>query len=411
MNATGVDALPGYVCFAGQDWWYHNQAHSDFQLMRHVAEQRTVLVVNSVGLRMPVPGRSSDALAKIKRKLASVMRGVRAPLPELPHFHVFTPLVLPLYGSASARNLNARLIRLQVSTVMSRLGLHRPVAVVTLPTAWDAVSLMDFSTVVYNRSDKHSAFAEGDSTLLAALEADLLCNAADVLYVSHELMLEERSVVGDRGHLLDHGIDVDHFRRRDDVPADLAAIPSPRVGFIGGLDDFTVDFDLLERLAVELPDVSLVLIGPGSGGLERFDGLPNVHSLGSRPYADVPRYASGLDVAIMPWLDNEWIRHCNPLKLKEYLAMGLPVVTTDFPELRRYDGMVHVAADAADFVAQVRAELDGTAQPLQPWSDTGSESWRAKARELMDIAEGRESTEDPVGSARQRCRDLGRGVT
>ena len=77
-------AQPGYVCFSAQDWWYHNRAHSDFQLMRG-SRAPPVLVVNSIGMRMPLPGRSSQPLRRILRKLRSIAKLVRRPLPELPH--------------------------------------------------------------------------------------------------------------------------------------------------------------------------------------------------------------------------------------------------------------------------------------------------------------------------------------
>ncbi len=91
-------AQPGYVCFSAQDWWYHNRAHSDFQLMRRVAERRRVLVVNSIGMRMPTRGRSSKPGRRIVRKLRSIAKLVRRPLPALPQFYVMSPVPLPFYG-------------------------------------------------------------------------------------------------------------------------------------------------------------------------------------------------------------------------------------------------------------------------------------------------------------------------
>src|SRR5262245_25041056 len=103
-----------WVCFAGQDWWYHNRAHSDFQLMTRIARTRDVLLVNSIGMRMPLPGRSTMFARRIARKAASMARLLRTPLPELPRFHVFTPVTLPLYASAWARPINAELVARQV---------------------------------------------------------------------------------------------------------------------------------------------------------------------------------------------------------------------------------------------------------------------------------------------------------
>ncbi|WP_240686895.1 glycosyltransferase [Amycolatopsis suaedae] len=373
---------PGYVCFAAQDWWYHNRAHSDFQLMRAVAGQRRVLVVNSIGMRMPAPGRSTQVAGRILRKLRSVAKLVRRPYPE---FYVMSPLPLPFYGSPVLRRINAVLVRTQVRVVSRLLGLSRPVVIVTIPTAWDVVAPMPRQALIYNRSDKHSDFPEADRETIAGLENRLLTEADHVLYVSEALLAEEQSLTGERAHFLDHGVDTGHFRRRDELPADLAAIPGPRVGFYGALDDFVVDFELLERVAAELPDVSLVLIGDATVPMDRFDKYPNVYWLGARPYATIPAYGSGFDVAIMPWLDSPWIRRSNPIKLKEYLALGLPVVSTPFAELAKYRDHVREATDAAGFVAAIRRSLaeGGSSTPELARRSVLGSSWHSRAAELM----------------------------
>lgn len=381
----------GYICFSAQDFWYHNRAHSDVQLMRRVAAQRPVLFVNSIGMRMPLPGRSTQPLRRIARKVRSVAKLVRRPFADLPGFRVMTPLVLPLYGNRRVRALNAALVRLQVTLVARALRIANPVLVVTIPTAWDAVRRMRRHSLVVNRSDEYSAFPEADHELVAGLERELLRHADHVLYVSRALMAKEAPLSGERAHFLDHGVDLAHFQRRTGAePGDLAAIPRPRIGFFGGLDDYIIDFRLLERVARTLPDAQLVLIGDATCSLGDLATLPNVHWLGFRDYADIPAYGSGFDVALMPWLaGSSWIHASNPIKLKEYLALGLPVVSVDFAEVRHYAEVIAVARDADDFVAQVRAALatDGAAAPQRRAAVAGA-SWERKAADLIDLAEG-----------------------
>lgn len=388
----GTDDV-GYVCFCAQDWWYHNRAHSDFQLMRCIARSRRVLVVNSIGMRMPVPGRSTHTARRIVRKLRSVAMLVRRPIPELPGFHVMSPLPLPFYSTPWLRRLNAVLVRAQVRVVCLALGLRAPVVVTTLPTAWDVVRPMQRHTLVFNRSDLHSEFPELNRAAIESMERELLGAADHVLYVSRSLLAEEQALTGDRAHFLDHGVDLEHFRPRPatELPPDLAAIPGPRVGFFGALDEYLVDFELLERVAAELPDVSLVLVGDAAHPVERFDKYPNVHCLGYRPYEQIPAYGSGFDVALMPRLDNRWNRHSNPIKLKEYLALGLPVVSTDFAEVAHYTDRVRVAATPADFIAAIRTTLTdgGPGTPQERRDSVLDSSWQARAAMVVELAEGR----------------------
>ncbi|GGU70828.1 glycosyltransferase [Lentzea flava] len=382
---------PSYLCFSAQDWWYHNRAHSDFQLLRRVAKHRKVLLVNSIGLRMPSPGKSTQFLRRILRKAKSVAMLVRRPIPETPNFYVMTPAPLPFYGKPWLRKLNSVLVRTQVRLVCLFLRMGTPVVVATIPTAWDVVEPMRHKGLIFNRSDRHSAFPEADQGTIAALENQLLSNSDTVLYVSRALQEEESALTGERAHFLDHGVDVDHFTRRDELPADLASIPGPRIGFFGSLDDYLVDFDLIEKVAQEFPEASVVLIGDATCSMERYAKYPNVHWLDFRSYEQIPGYGSGFDVALMPWLDNDWIKHANPIKMKEYLALGLAVVSTDFPEVERYSDVIRIAKGEADFIDQIRLTLKdgGLKTPAERRAAVLTASWDSRARELMQIAEGR----------------------
>lgn len=380
-----------YVCFSGQDFWYHNRAHSDIQLMRNVAASRRVLFVNSIAMRMPIPGRSTQAFRRIWRKAKSMAKLVRTPIPDLPDFHVMTPVTLPLYGSAIARWLNATLVRAQVRLVSLALGMKCPAYVVTIPTAWDVVRPMARRSVVYNRSDRHSAFPEVDKQLIESYEAKLLQKSDFVCYVSRALMRQEQTTTGRRAVFLDHGVDLEHFRTvpHEQQPVDVRDLPRPRIGFFGGLDDYIIDFDLLERIAAEIPEASLVLVGDATLSMERFSKYPNVHWLGFRPYEKIPSYGSAFDVALMPWLDNDWIHHSNPIKLKEYLALGLPAVTIDFPEAHYYADHLAIARGADDFIAEVRRLLASPPDPEGLRAAVLTKSWAHRAALLIDICEGR----------------------
>jgi glycosyltransferase involved in cell wall biosynthesis len=381
------------VIFAGLDWWYHNQAHADFQLALRLSEGRRVLVVNSIGTRFPLPGRTSGTGGRIIRKLRSIARGVRAPRPDLPDFFVYSPLTVPLYGSRLGRLGNTALVLLQLRLVCWWLRLGTPSIVLTPPTAYAIARRLRHRALFYNRSDKHSAWSEVDHEHLQAEEVALLRSADRVLYVAHALMDEDAPLVGDRGVFLDHGVDVVAFSAPGPEPADLAAVPRPRVGYIGAVRDHTVDLELLERVAREVPEASLVIVGRVTMDVSRLASLPNVYLLGQRPHDLVPAYGAALDVALMPWLDNEWIRACNPIKMKEYLALGLHTVSTDFPEARRYADVLDIATGPDDFVDRVRSAAAGAggqspADAERRRSTVRSDTWATRAADLADLLRG-----------------------
>jgi glycosyltransferase involved in cell wall biosynthesis len=393
MSAAGSreSEQPSYVCFSGQDWWYFSRAHSDFQLMLRIARERPVLFVNSITMRMPLPGKSSRFLMRIWRKAISMTKLLRRPVPEVPGFAVLSPIVIPFYGISWVRQLNAWSIGAQVRMAMRRLGMHKPTYLVTIPTAWDVLAHLDEGPVVFNRSDRHSAFEEVHQDTIRAMETALLREANHVLYVSDVLMQDEAGVVGDRAVFLDHGVDADHFRprARSAVPAEVRSLRRPIIGFFGGFDDYVVDLDLVEHVARCVPDATVLLIGGASCSMRWVDDHPNVRWLGPRDYDDIPAYGSCFDVAIMPWLDNEWIRHANPIKMKEYLALGLPVVSTDFPEVHRYDGLIRIASDRDEFVDLIRKTIDdgGLGTPEERRAAVIDASWDRRAAELLAMCE------------------------
>jgi GT2 family glycosyltransferase/glycosyltransferase involved in cell wall biosynthesis len=381
-----TDAAVGVIWFAAQDWWYHNQAHSDFQLMQEVARHRPVLVVNSLGLRLPRKGTSTKPWRRILRKVRSTAKFVRRPVPGNPGFHVMTPVILPFYGESAGATLSAWLVRQQVRLVARLVGVGSAPAIgATIPTAWPVVRPMRRSTLLYNRADLHSAFPEADGSWVLSLENALLEHADHVLYVSSELQRADVEHVGARAVFLDHGVDLDHFNPDGPVATEIETIDHPRIGFFGGLDDYVVDMDLLLRVAKALPDAHLMLIGDATCSMAALTAQPNVHWLGFRPYAQIPSLGRGFDVAIMPWLDNEWIRFANPIKLKEYLALGLPVVTTEYPEVEPYRGEIAVATSPEDFIDLISSLLRDPGDAAPRRASVLEFSWRRRAEVLLEL--------------------------
>src|SRR5262249_36446893 len=141
------------------------------------------------------------------------------------------------------------------------------------------------------------------------------------------------------------------------IPADLSKLPGPIVGFFGLIADW-VDLKLIRALALARPNYSFVLIGKVDTDTEMIDGVPNVHLIGKREYTALPMYCRGFDVAILPFVVNKLTLAANPLKLREYLAAGLPIVSTAIPEAERLKHAVRIAKDPEDFLKQLDESLD-----------------------------------------------------
>lgn len=358
----------GIVAFGGIDWWYHNRGHSECQILTRLARHETVLWVNSIGMRAPAPGKTELPASRYVRKIKSTLKGLRRDPGS--GMWIYSPIFVPRYTTGWLR-LNGWLLAFQIGLLRLLLGLKNPAAWVTPPTAIEAVERMRWDRIVFNRSDEFSRFPEADGAFIAGLERRMLAIADHVLYTSHGLMKREadqcRSVA-----YLGHGVDYETFSgaRPETGPADLPEslrhLPRPIVGFYGALDDYCVDKTLLVETARHVPHGTLLVIGPRAMDTTEIEAEPNVHYLGQIPYEEVPRHAAAFDVALMPWLQNEWIESSNPIKLREYLALGFPIVTMDFPELEPYRALVYPANSHAEFLAGLdRALAESGAEPVR----------------------------------------------
>jgi glycosyltransferase involved in cell wall biosynthesis len=166
----------------------------------------------------------------------------------------------------------------------------------------------------------------------------------------------------------------------------LQSLPKPILGFTGLLADW-VDLTLLAELAKRRPEWSIVLIGRSDVDLRVFDGLGNVHLLGHRPYDRLPEFLRGFDVALLPFVNNELTVNANPLKLREYLAAGLPVIASPIPEVARYASLVALANTAEEYEREINAVLKkGESGPSAARSARmASESWDAKVIEIEEL--------------------------
>ncbi len=381
-----------YVAFSGIDWWYHNRAHSELQLLTRLARNHKVLIVNSIGMRAPLPGRTSRPFYKIWRKLKSVARLLKQPDPNLPNLYVYSPLPWPFYGSERARRFGAWFVRTQVSAAARIAGIHDPAIFTTTPTAFPIIAKMKRRCLIYNRSDKHSLFKEANTAVIEVLERDLLAGADITLYANKTLMAEEQALTNGRAIHLDHGVDSKHFdySATSKPPDDLARIPKPIIGFFGSLRSYMVDFSLLARIAQDIPEAHIVLIGDPQDSTAELEGFKNIHLLGMKPYSEIPSYGAFFDVALLPYRNNEWIRYCNPIKLKEYLALGLMIVSSDYLEAHNYADRIRIATNGDEMVKNIRHYL---AHPIGPQdrqrlrASVVDETWDDRTQRLADYVD------------------------
>jgi glycosyltransferase involved in cell wall biosynthesis len=356
-------------------------------VLRELARSRRVLWLNSLATRTPSLASGRD-LAKLKRKLAEVARGARNVENDL---WVATPLVLPLPHNAAAHAINRQLVRATVKALRLRLGIEQFQLWTFLPTTAPYVGELGEQLSVYYCVDEWSLFPYLDRDRTAAAERALLAKVDAVFAVNHALAETKRRVNG-ATFVAPHGVDHALFARALDdataVPADLAALPGPRLGFYGTLREW-VDVELLAHVARARPQWSIVLVGQQLADAGALHELPNVHLLGQRPHRDLPAYCKGFDVGLIPYRIDDRMPFVNPLKLREYLSAGLPVVSTPVPEVQRYATACRIAHTPEAFVAAIDAALreDTPAARGARSAAMKNETWAARVAEVENHIE------------------------
>ncbi|OHB60644.1 MAG: hypothetical protein A2Y12_02895 [Planctomycetes bacterium GWF2_42_9] len=345
------------ICFGGEDWWYHNRGHIDFQLMKRFAKQSKVLYVNSLVMQKPKIANSGDFLKKLIRKSKSMLNGLQK---TEEGFYVFSPVSFPLHHIASASSINDFIVGLQSALVCEKLHINRPNVWVACPTAANIAINIRKNFLIYQRTDKFEEFPNVDQKLIKKLDLLLKKNADFTLFVNESLYNIEADKCK-KAVLIDHGVDFESFASAEndkDIPGDIKNIKKPIAGFFGGIDSHTFDMEFMEKVIDICKEISFVFVGKSSVECRQLLSKPNVRMLGQKPYEQIPHYGKYFDAAIMPWKNNSWIEHCNPIKLKEYLALGKPVVSTPFSELKKYTDVVYSSEKPNEFAALLNKAIN-----------------------------------------------------
>jgi UDP-galactopyranose mutase len=323
--------------------------------------------------------------------------------------HVVVPHLPPGLSPAAVNSELHRLLR----ELLTHSRIDHPVIWYYTPMALAFAREIPSSAIVFDCMDELSAF-HGAPRAILDLETELI-GRADLVFTGGQSLYEAKRERHPRVFAFPSSVDVAHFgqaRTPQADPADQAAIPHPRLGFFGVIDE-RMDLPLVDAVAEARPQWQMVFLGP----IAKIDpsALPrraNVHYLGMKTYEQLPAYLAGWDVALLPFAKNDATRFISPTKTPEYLAAGCPVVSTSVRDVvRPYgdQGMVEIADDPQAFVAAVERVL--TPQP-RAWrqkidSYLSEMSWDrtwSGMRRLIDEVAGRRGR--PIDS-RLRTPSLG----
>lgn len=377
------------VCFSSIDWDFIWQGHQEI-MSALAANGNRILYIENTGVRAP----SMRDLPRLSQRIRNWWRGTKGFRRDRENLYIYSPLLLPFPYSRLIRWINRGLMLRALRRWMRAAGFGRPIVWSFLPTPLvrETIAQLDPIVSVYYCIDDFASSSPAARRI--GQSEQLMFRDVDLVFVTSEQLRRKAEAHSRQVHLFPFGVSYAKFERvrlsADEVPGDLLGLPQPVVGYIGGVHQW-IDFDTLGAVARAMPDVSVAVVGPLQVDPASTPSVPNLHFLGKRPHDDVPRYIKGFDVGIVPYRLSDYTANVYPTKLNEYLAMGIPVVSTDLPEIRRFNAehgdQVQVAHTSDEFVAAVRRALEPAAAEVRAAriEIAKENSWDTRIRRMSSL--------------------------
>ena len=366
---TGRDII--YI--SSIEWDFLWQAHQEIA-RRLAAAGNRVLYIENTGVRAPGLKDAKRVAWRLGRWIRAQRSGGAREVAK--SIFVYSPLVLPPFGSVWQRLLNRRVFLRQLKRITRAMGIKDPVLWTYLPTD-TAVDIIrsyrtDHSVVVYYNCADFS-YLTPKAKQLEKSEQELV-RLSDLVFATcseqaHRLSRDHK------GHVFPPGVDMSAFpddaNQPPDVPggpSNISALPRPIIGYVGGLHRF-VDYDLLAAMAGARPAWSWVFLGPHQVSMEKLNGLTNVHLPGEQAHETLAAHLRSFDVCIVPYLNSPEMASVVPTKINEYLAAGKAIVSTDLPTVSEFNAEHRVLLTSSpasqDFLLAIEAQLNAAHDPLE----------------------------------------------
>ena len=355
-------------------------------ILRLMARSMRVLWVNSIGIRDPRLFSTRD-LYRMGGRACLALRG---PKWQENHLWVLSPILVPKASGKCAIALNRLLVRWYTRRERDDCSAGIRELWAFVPNAVDFVGCAAEQKVVYYCVDDWTNFDNLDAEWVSRKEQELLSRADVVFATSRYLESKCRSAARGPVHYSPHGVDHGVFARALDagtpVPTDISGVNRPVIGYYGNVRSW-IDFELVAQIASARPGWSFVFVGPVLCDVGRTAGLANVRFLGRREYVDLPRYCKAFDAAIVPYDTSQpKMASVNPVKARELLAAGVPIVSSRLPELAGLAPDVLCAESLEDWLSALQHQVHRTDRAAMS-ARRQEDDWEIKVRGIRRIVD------------------------
>lgn len=342
------------IIIFGEDWGRFPSTTQ--HIGRILLKCNRVIWIGSLAHRKP--NISFKDVMRILEKLKNIFKPHKNKITAVSSEHpiLIHPFIIPLHDFKLVRRINSFLLKRTLLKAIKKYDFEKPILITSTPVIYDLIGKLGETSSHYFCLDDYSNF-EGAFSSLIQMEKELLSKVTSYFAVS-QLLLDMKQASSGNNFFLPQGVQTEHFQKNiDKIPYHVKNLKKPVIGFFGLISEW-IDLDLIVYSAGELPNCSFLIIGKPSVDISVFEKCSNINFIGEVSFSDLPNYASIFDVGIIPFKINDLTLACNPLKLLEYLSLGIPVVSVNLPEVIKFNSVAYIAKDYQDFVEKIKIALN-----------------------------------------------------
>lgn len=369
-----------FIVFS-DDWGRHPSSCQ--HIFKRIAQNNKILWINTIGMRLPHFG-FYDFL-RVCNKLISWFKKERKVEDNM---IAYSPFMTPFSNIKFFRKLNNRLLIRGIRRQCQRHSLDLPVLITTVPNIADIVGHLGEKRCIYYCVDDFTTWPGLLKREMLDMEKKLL-EKVDLILTSSKVLYKEKRTKRCSTYYFPHGVDVKHFEKSGQLTTmvhnRIKNVKRPIVGYFGLLDE-RIDLNLIEYILKAKTEYSIAIVGPVALNIGKLKKFKNIFFFGSVRYEVLPNYIKAFDVCILPYRLSQSTKSINPLKLKEYLATGKPVVSVMLPEVEEYKDIVAIADNYPDFVKGIELAIENNSNEwiIRRQDRISSESWEEKAKIMLN---------------------------
>lgn len=383
--------IKNVVLLSTADWdnpFWTNKQHVTVELAKQGIK---VFYIDSLGLRAPSASKSD-----FKRIFNRLKRALSSPKNKMDNVWVWSPVILPWHKYSLVRTINKVYLHLLLGFFLKKVGItsKETIFLTYNPITSRLIDFASYKKVVYHCVDEIKAQPGMPVDVIEMAERELL-KKANVVFVTSENLYETRRELCHNIHYHSNVADYNHFNKaltvKYNIPDEMKNMPGIKIGFIGAISNYKVDFNLIKHLAESRPDYNIILIGevgegePGTN-VDTLVTYENIHFLGPKDYSLLPNYLAYIDVAILPNNINSYTDSMFPMKFFEYLSAGCSVVSVNLKALKDFSDYCYLSKDYAEFVSNIDKVVSGNIIPLEARLSLAQKyTYESRTKAMVDI--------------------------